>query len=51
LIYEDGETFKGLTLSEKRNTAMYQAQLLWNYGAYWQGIDNKFKARKVDEGL
>ena len=54
---EDGESFKGLTLAKTRNTAMYQAQLLWNYGAYFNGINNKFAALKgiepriVDEAV
>jgi ParB/RepB/Spo0J family partition protein len=46
---EDGEAFQGLTLAEKRNTAMYNAQMLWNYGAYFAGVNNLFAKMKGDK--
>jgi len=39
----DGESFKGLSLADRRIAALYQAQMLWNYGAYWCGVNNLFQ--------
>lgn len=38
-----GEVAKGVCISNYRISAMYQAQLLYNYGAYFIGLNNEFK--------
>lgn len=43
---DDGESYKGLKLADSRIPALYQAQQLWNYAAYWCGVNNLFRKAK-----
>jgi ParB/RepB/Spo0J family partition protein len=41
-----GEIAKNINLSNERIGAMFQAQLLYNYAAYFMGLNNEFKRGK-----
>jgi len=43
-----GEPSKGTRLCDERITAMYNAQMLWNFGAYFIGLSNEFKRHNYD---
>jgi hypothetical protein len=41
-----GEPNHDVRLCDERITAMWEAQLLWNYAAYYVGLSNEFKEHK-----
>ena len=44
-----GEVAKGVRLSDERIGAMWQAQLLYNYAAYFMGLNSEFARQSINQ--